>query len=78
MNCRELCEQLLEFLSGELDPDCCEEIRQHLTQCPPCEAYYKSYRITVTISRKLPARQMSVTFAEKLKIMICSKKKPSE
>ncbi len=70
MTCQELVEQLLEFLSGELEGDCCEEIRQHLHQCSPCEAYYQTYRLTITLSRKLPQREMSIQFAEKLRVLL--------
>jgi len=74
MNCRELADMLLEFLSGELETHSCEEIRQHLQKCPPCEAYYQTYRITVTLSKKLPVREMSDHFSEKLRMMLFSDK----
>jgi hypothetical protein len=78
MNCRELAELLLEFLSGELEAEYCEEIRQHLVKCPPCEAYFETYRITVTLSHNLPVRQMSVHFAEKLRSMLFDDEKREE
>jgi mycothiol system anti-sigma-R factor len=36
MNCRECLEHLYEYLDRELTPDVEREIRQHLTECPPC------------------------------------------
>ena len=36
MNCRECKEHLYEYLDRELTPVVEQEIRQHLTDCPPC------------------------------------------
>jgi anti-sigma factor RsiW len=78
MNCRELVELLLEFLAGELKADCCEEIRRHLSHCPPCEAYFESYRITITLSKNLPCREMPDQFTEKLRVLLFSEQDRAE
>ena len=38
--------QLYEYLDGEMDPDDCVKIRQHLEQCGPC---LKEYDIDQTL-----------------------------
>jgi anti-sigma factor RsiW len=66
MTCRELTELLLEYIQGELDPDLCEHIHRHLSLCPPCEAYVETYRITIQLTRRLPAAPMPPELAERL------------
>jgi anti-sigma factor (TIGR02949 family) len=36
MNCRECREHLYEYLDREITVELEQEIRQHLTDCPPC------------------------------------------
>ena len=66
MTCRELTELLLEYIQGELDPDLREHISRHLSLCPPCEAYVDTYRITIQLTRRLPAAPMPPELAERL------------
>ena len=54
MNCRELAEVLIDYIAGELPPEQAEHIRQHLDFCPPCVCYIETYKLTITLSRKLP------------------------
>ncbi|MCD6339086.1 MAG: zf-HC2 domain-containing protein, partial [Verrucomicrobia bacterium] len=37
MNCRELLEQLNQYVDGDIDPALCEEIERHLADCDPCQ-----------------------------------------
>ena len=54
MNCRELVELLCDFVANELPEDQRALIEQHLCKCPPCVVYVETYRLTITVSRKLP------------------------
>jgi anti-sigma factor RsiW len=54
MTCRDLVEFLIDYLSDELPIDRRRRIEQHLKDCPPCEAYLKTYRLTIKLTRQLP------------------------
>ena len=55
MNCRELAELLMDYLAGELPPEQADGIRQHLADCRTCTCYIETYRLTITLTRQLPA-----------------------
>lgn len=67
MNCRELVELLIDFVSGDLAPEHCERIEQHLRRCPPCLAYVESYRLTIKLCKKLPPEPVPPQLMERLK-----------
>jgi anti-sigma factor RsiW len=54
MNCREVVELLIDFVSGELTPERRLRLEQHLQLCPPCLAYLQTYRLTIQLTRRLP------------------------
>jgi anti-sigma factor RsiW len=47
-------ELLIDFVSEDLPPESRQRIEQHLSRCPPCEAYLDSYRATIRLTRQLP------------------------
>jgi anti-sigma factor RsiW len=66
MTCRQCAELLLEFLSGELQRELHEMMQEHLQSCPPCVHFVETYRITITLSRKLPPAELPPDVAERL------------
>lgn len=52
--CRELLEQLSEYIDGELDPAGCAAIESHNEDCPRCVAFIESLRRTVDLIRRTP------------------------
>lgn len=50
--CKELCEQLSDYLDGSVGERECRLIEEHLGKCPPCALMYESLRITVSICEK--------------------------
>ncbi len=53
ITCRELVEFLNAFLDGELDPERRSEVEEHLSACPACVAYMRSYREAVALGRRV-------------------------
>jgi anti-sigma factor RsiW len=70
ITCRECTELLLEFLTGELDAEHRERIREHLTRCPPCITYIETYKITVQLTRQLAPGELPPDVAERLKAVL--------
>jgi anti-sigma factor RsiW len=49
--CKDATNLLLEFLSGELNPETNSEFEKHLEICPDCVAFLNTYRKTVELTR---------------------------
>jgi anti-sigma factor (TIGR02949 family) len=49
--CRDVFEMLSEYLDGELPEGTCEQIEQHIADCPPCVEFLKSLRKSVNLCR---------------------------
>jgi anti-sigma factor RsiW len=57
-SCREMFARLSEYLDGELDPEICSGIEDHMGDCPPCQAFLESLRRTVNLVRDLPDQEL--------------------
>jgi anti-sigma factor RsiW len=66
MNCRELAELLIDYVSGELPPDHQQLVRDHLDDCPPCLVYLQTYELTIKLTRKLPCQPLPPSLADRL------------
>lgn len=64
--CRELFAALSEYLDGELDPEVCSRMEDHLGDCPPCQAFLGSLRRTVDLTRNLPKKGLPEDLKAKL------------
>lgn len=54
MNCRELAELLLDYVTGELSEEHSRLINEHLGCCPPCVTFLETYQVTIKLTRRLP------------------------
>jgi anti-sigma factor RsiW len=54
MTCRELAELLADFIDNELPQENCQQIQEHLGDCPHCVHYVATYRLTIQLTRILP------------------------
>jgi len=70
ITCRELVELLLDFIAGELLPECRNAAEQHLKDCPQCLAYLEGYHRIVQLSRHLPAEPMPPHLVRRLQTML--------
>jgi len=52
-DCERIFALLSEYLDQELAPATCEELEQHLRQCPPCIQFVRSLRRSVDLCRQL-------------------------
>jgi anti-sigma factor RsiW len=50
---------LLDYVNGELSEERRAVLEAHLKACPPCVVHLETYRVTITLSRKLPCRPLS-------------------
>ncbi len=49
MKCEEILQALGDYVDGELAPRLCEELRQHLAGCNPCEIVVDTLRRTISV-----------------------------
>jgi anti-sigma factor RsiW len=75
MTCRELVELLCDFIDGELTAEQRRHIEEHLGDCPPCVIYVETYRLTITMSRKLPTGPLPPQLAERLRAVMDAHRK---
>ena len=68
--CRDLAELLIDFVAGELSPERRQRIEQHLKKCPPCVTYIETYKLTITLTRKLPCRPLPPELEDKLRVAL--------
>ena len=58
IDCSQLADLLFDFVSGELPDDRRAVLEAHLNVCPPCTIHVETYRVTITLSRRLPCRDL--------------------
>jgi anti-sigma factor RsiW len=52
ITCREFIEFLADYLAGELSPASQAEFDFHLSDCPDCASYLKSYEATIRLGKE--------------------------
>lgn len=64
------CKQLIDFLddyeAGTLPPPTRAEFERHLSECPPCVGYLKSYRGTIALAKRSAGDCGAVKMPEEL------------
>ncbi|MFN7925149.1 MAG: zf-HC2 domain-containing protein [Bryobacteraceae bacterium] len=56
-SCKEVFARLSEYLDGELPPDLCDRIAQHIEGCGPCVEFVESLRKSVEMCRQIPVAE---------------------
>ena len=49
MNCRELLNNLNDFIDGELDRQLCRDIEAHVESCPDCQIVVNTLKKTIKL-----------------------------
>ena len=67
IDCRALCDQLLQFRDGELSAGKTELVREHLHLCPPCMDLFRSYEELLEVMERLKPVNMPEGFMDRLR-----------
>jgi anti-sigma factor RsiW len=70
MTCRDLAELLIDYVADELPAEQAEHIRQHLADCSHCVCYIETYRLTIRLTRQLPAVEPPQELLERLRAAV--------
>lgn len=52
MNCKRYLALLNEFVECTLPQEVQDDIRAHMEACPRCRVFYRTYSLTITLSRR--------------------------
>ncbi len=70
-SCLEVFEKLSEYLDGDLSPQDCSHIQEHIKDCEPCVAFVESLKKSIQASHDLcsdrPVRKLDAAAQQKLK-----------
>jgi anti-sigma factor RsiW len=67
VDCSQLAELLFDYISGDLPEDQRAVLEEHIRLCPPCLIHVETYRVTITLSRKLPCHHMPADVEQRLR-----------
>lgn len=67
ITCRRCTEMIIDFVCEEISDDDKSLFESHVKACPPCFAMVTTYRVTITMARKLPPRPLPETLLERLR-----------
>lgn len=58
MHCERCIELFVEYTDGEMDPEQVARLEEHLSDCPPCLDFLKSYKKTGPVCKEALKREM--------------------
>lgn len=75
--CRDVVENIMDYIDNELDLKTLQELEKHMGECPECKAFVDTYRRMLDLSGKMK-EQTFVTpeVRERLKNLLKSRMKP--
>ena len=60
LNCKECVDLLFDYLEDTLDPVIKKKLDDHISSCPPCLNFLKTYRSCTGISRRLREQEVRI------------------
>ena len=57
-HCKECVDLLGDYVEGTLPPDRAKALEEHLSACPPCITFVRTYKATRGLCRKALSREM--------------------
>jgi len=54
--CKDVVENIMEYVDAELDDKTLEELERHLHECPECQAFVRTYKRMLELTGKLKER----------------------
>ncbi|MEE8450985.1 MAG: zf-HC2 domain-containing protein [Thermoguttaceae bacterium] len=66
MKCEEILAALNDYVDGQLDPDVCEALQEHLVDCNPCQIVVDNIRQTITLYKSGEPLQLPAALSQQL------------
>jgi len=51
--CKDVVENIMEYIEAELDDKTLEELEKHASDCPECQAFIRTYKRMLEVTGKL-------------------------
>lgn len=64
--CREMLDQLSDFIDGELETALCAELETHLADCPDCRVMVDTMRRTIVLYRSQAPADLPAAVKDRL------------
>jgi anti-sigma factor RsiW len=75
--CKDLVENIMDYIDNELDMKTLEELERHAGECPECRAFIDTYKRMLDLTGKLKDKSfVTPEIRDKLKTLLKSKIKP--
>ena len=73
LTCKDCIELLRDYLDGELPEDEAKRLEEHMSECPPCVDFLRTYKATPKICKWALAAKMPEELGNKLNEFLRSK-----
>jgi len=70
MKREELLAALNEYVDGTVDPGLCDELRQHIAGCDPCQVVVDNIRKTITLYQEGKPYELPAGFQQRLHVAL--------
>ncbi len=75
--CKDLVENIMDYIDNELDMKTLEELEKHASECPECRAFVDTYKRMLDLTGKLRDKSfVTPEIRQRLKTLLKSKIKP--
>lgn len=81
VTCEECIEVLVDYVDGTMDAVTLEAFEAHFADCPPCVDFLKTYKATITVSKKVFDEPIPDSVSQRLRSFLrqkCQGKKPGQ
>lgn len=73
MYCKDCIEVLDDYVEGALTPEQRDELEEHLSYCPPCVAFVRTYKATSRVARTHLLQSMPPEVGRRLRSFLRSR-----
>ena len=70
--CSQIFARLSEYLNGDLPPNLCEEMSEHIRDCEPCVAFVDSLKKSIGLVREVQAKELPGPVKEEVRAQLWS------
>ena len=81
VTCEECIEVLVDYVDGSMDAVTLQAFEAHFADCPPCVDFLKTYKATITVSKKVFDEPIPDSVSQRLRSFLrqkCQGKKPGQ
>lgn len=76
--CKDVVENIIDYIEAELDNKTLEELEKHHKECPECQAFVRTYKKMLELTGKLKQKTfVTPEVRTRLKALLKSKLNPS-